>query len=361
MGSGVDDRTAEDATLARIDAARRRPARLRDEFVTSAHGAGGKASAALVEAVFVDAFGTPGPELTDGAVLEVPAGRIAYSTDTFVVNPLHFKGGSIGDLAVNGTVNDLAVSGAQPRWLSAGFVLEEGFGVSELRDLVADMRRAADAAGVAIVTGDTKVVPKGGADKVFINTSGIGIIPDGRQLGASLVCLDDRLVLSGSIGRHGMAVMMARGELAIDADIASDTACVSPLVESLYGAGLTPHWMRDATRGGLGTVVNELAKASNLGIVLDDESIPVDITVAACCDMLGIDPLYVANEGCFVAVLPADQADAAVAALHAAGAGQACVVGRVVADPPGIVAVRNGFGGVRILDMLVGDPLPRIC
>jgi len=311
--------------------------------------------------VFIDAFSSPTPELTDGAVLAVPAGRIAYSTDTYVVNPLRFNGGSIGDLAVNGTANDLAVSGAIPHWLSAGFVLEEGLAIAELRAIVADMRAAADAAGVAIVTGDTKVVPKGGADKVFINTSGIGIIPQGRQLGASLVTPGDVLVLSGPIGAHGMAVMIARGTLAIDADIASDTASVSPLVESLYAGGVTPHWMRDATRGGLGTVVNELAKASGLGVVLDDDSIPVETTVAACCDMLGIDPLYVANEGCFVAVVPAEQADAAVAALHAAGALRASQIGRIAEQPAGIVAVRNGYGGVRILDMLVGDPLPRIC
>ena len=354
--------TNEQAVLARIETARARPARLRDSFVTSAHGAGGKASAALVEAVFIDAFGKPGPELTDGAVFEVPQGRLAFSTDTFVVNPLHFKGGSIGDLAVNGTVNDLAVSGALPKWLSAAFVLEEGFSVDELRAIVADMRRAADAAHVSIVTGDTKVVPKGSADKVFINTAGIGVIPDGRRLGASQVLSDDVLVLSGEIGGHGMAVMMARGELAIDADISSDTACLSPLVEALYAAGVTPHWMRDATRGGLGTVVNELAEAGQgWGVLLDDETVPVDPVVRACCDMLGIDPFYVANEGCFVAVVPSGQADAAVTALRGAGASKACVIGRTVAEPAGIVAVRNGFGGVRILDMLVGDPLPRIC
>jgi len=351
----------EQAVLARIDAARQRPSRLRDKFVTSAHGAGGKASAALVEAVFIEAFGAPGQELTDAAVLNVPRGRIAYSTDTYVVHPLRFPGGSIGDLAVNGTANDLAVSGAQPRWLSVGFVLEEGLAIDELRAIVADMRAAAYVAGVTIVTGDTKVVPRGGADKVFINTSGIGIVPEGRQLGATLVEPGDTLILSGPIAGHGMAVMMARGELAIDADIASDTACLSPLVEAMYDACLTPCWMRDATRGGLGTVVNELAIASGLGIVLDDDAIPVDPTVAACCDMLGIDPYYVANEGCFVAVMPADQAEDAVAALRAKGASQACAIGRVVDDPPGIVAVRNGFGGVRILDMLVGDPLPRIC
>jgi len=351
----------EASALARIEAARGRRIKLREQFITSVHGAGGKASAALVEAVFIDAFGSPSPELTDGAILEVPAGRLAFTTDSYVVNPLRFKGGSIGDLAVNGTANDLAVSGARPRWLSTGFVLEEGLAIDELRAIVADMKAAADKAGMTIVTGDTKVVPRGGADKVFINTSGIGVIPEGRQLGAALVAIGDALVLSGPIGGHGMAVMMARGELAIDAEISSDTACISPLIESLYEAGVSPHWMRDATRGGLGTVVNELARACGLGIVLDDEAVPVDTTVAACCDMLGIDPLYVANEGCFVAVVPAEQADIAAAAMRDAGAPRATVIGRVAADPAGVVAVRNGFGGVRILDMLVGDPLPRIC
>ena len=351
----------EQQVLDRIDAARARPARLRDQFITSAHGAGGKASSALVDALFIAAFGSPGPELTDAAILTVPAGRLAFSTDTFVVNPLRFNGGSIGDLAVNGTVNDLAVSGAKPLWLSAGFVLEEGLAVDDLRAIVADMRAAADKAGVAIVTGDTKVVPRGSADKVFINTSGIGLVPPGRELAASLVTPSDALVLSGPIGNHGMSVMMARGELAIDADIVSDTASLSPLIESLFDSGVTPHWMRDATRGGLATVLNELTKSCALGVVIDDAKLPVDPTVAACCDMLGIDPLYVANEGCFVGVVPSTQAEAAVAALRSAGATQACIIGRVVAEPAGIVAVRNSFGGVRILDMLVGDPLPRIC
>jgi len=251
--------------------------------------------------------------------------------------------------------------GAVPRWLSVGFVLEEGLAIDELRAVVADMRAAADAAGVTIVTGDTKVVPKGGADKVFINTSGVGVVPDGRQLGAALVAPGDALVISGPVGAHGMAVMIARGTLAIDADITSDTACVSPLVEALYAAGVAPRWMRDATRGGLGTVVNELAQACGLGVVLEDASIPVDPTVAACCDMLGIDPLYVANEGCFVSVLPSGHVDDGLVALCAAGASQACVIGHITEEPAGIVAVRNAYGGVRILDMLVGDPLPRIC
>ena len=346
----------------RAEAARRRRPRLTDETVTLAHGAGGKASAALVEAVFIEAFGAPDPsELADAATLDVQPGRLAFTTDSYVVNPIRFPGGSIGDLAVNGTANDLAVSGAVPRWLSAAFVIEEGLPVAELREIVADMREAADRAGVTVVTGDTKVVPKGAADKVFVTTSGIGVVPDGRRLGARLVQPGDRLVLSGPVGNHGMAVLLARGELAIEADIASDTAPLTGLVEAMYAAGVSPRWMRDATRGGLGTVVNELAGASGLGVLLDDDAIPVEPQVRGACDMLGIDPLYVANEGCLVAVVAAADADRAVSALADAGAPAACVIGEIVAEPAGLVAVRNAFGGTRLVDMLVGDPLPRIC
>ena len=352
----------EGAVLARIEAFRRRRPRLTDDTVTLAHGAGGKASAALVDAVFVEAFGAPDPtELTDGAVLDVPEGRLAFSTDSYVVNPIRFPGGSIGDLAVNGTVNDLAVSGAVPRWLSAAFVVEEGLPVAELRAIAADMRAAADRAGVAIVTGDTKVVPRGAADRVFVTTCGIGTIPDGRRLGASLVRPGDRLVASGPIGSHGMAILLARGELDLDADIRSDTAAVNGLVEALYSAGVAPSWMRDATRGGLGTVANELAQAAGLAVIIDDEALVVTPTVRGACDMLGIDPLYVANEGCFVAVVAPDDAAGAVAALRAAGAAHAGVIGEIAEEPAGLVAVRNAFGGTRLVDMLVGDPLPRIC
>lgn len=353
---------SEEEVLERIENFRKRRPRLIDEFVTLAHGAGGKASAALVDAVFVDAFGAPNPgELTDGAVLSVEAGRLAYSTDSYVVSPVRFPGGSIGDLAINGTVNDLSVSGARPKWLSAAFVIEEGLSVAELREIVEDMRVAAERAGVTIVTGDTKVVPKGAADKLYITTSGIGVIPEGRVLGASRVSAGDRVVISGPIGDHGMSVMMARGNLAIEADIHSDSAPLNGLVEALYAAVGDVLWMRDATRGGLGTVTNELAQASGLGVLLDDEALPVRPMVRGACDMLGIDPLYVANEGCFVAIVPPDKADKAVAALRAAGNTEAAVVGEIIAEPAGVVAVRNAFGGTRLVDMLVGDPLPRIC
>ncbi|MDR1430502.1 MAG: hydrogenase expression/formation protein HypE [Propionibacteriaceae bacterium] len=334
-----------------------------DEVITLAHGAGGKASAWLIDEVFISAFGRDNPaELTDAALLAA-SGRLAFSTDSYVVNPIRFPGGSIGELAVNGTVNDLAVSGARPQWLSAAFVIEEGLGMGELSAIVQAMAAAAKRAGVRIVTGDTKVVPRGAADKLFITTAGIGLVPKSRMLGAGRIGAGDAVIGSGPIAGHGMAVLLARGDLALDADIRSDSAPLNGLVEALYAAGepSAVRWMRDATRGGLGTVANELARAAGLGILLDDERIRIDPVVRGACDMLGIDPLYVANEGFFVAVVAADAADAAVRALRGAGADQAGTIGQVIAEPPGIVAIRNAFGGTRLVDMMIGDPLPRIC
>jgi hydrogenase expression/formation protein HypE len=347
--------------LARIEAARRRRPKLAEDTVTLAHGAGGKASATLIETVFIKAFGQPSAELQDAAVLDVPGGKVAFSTDSYVVNPIRFPGGSVGDLAVNGTANDLAVSGAVPKWISAAFVIEEGFPVAELRAIVQDMRAAANKAGVTIVAGDTKVVPRGAADGVFITTAGIGMVPPGRELGADKVKAGDRILASGSIADHGMAVMMARGHLAIEAEIETDSKAVTPLVEALLDAVPDTRWMRDPTRGGLGTVANELAKAAGVGVELQDAAIPVKPMVRGACDMLGIDPLYVASEGCFVAVVPPEAADTALAAVRAAGGDQAALIGSVVAEPQGTVVVRNAFGGARLVDMLVGDPLPRIC
>ncbi|MGZ7023657.1 MAG: hydrogenase expression/formation protein HypE, partial [Ilumatobacteraceae bacterium] len=268
----------------------------------------------------------------------------------------------IGHVAVHGTINDLAVSGARPQWLSAAFVIEEGFPIAELREIVADMSEAAARSGVQIVAGDTKVVGKGAADGVYISTAGVGVIPKGRRLARELVQPGDKVVLSGTIGEHGMAVMLARGDLAIDADIASDTAPLHELVELLLEAAPSTRWMRDATRGGVGTVCNELIKDSPFALILDEASLPVQPQVLGACDMLGIDPLYVANEGKFVAIVAPDEAEAAVSALrsHPQGA-DATIVGEIVAEPQGIVALRTSFGGSRIVDMLVGDPLPRIC
>jgi hydrogenase expression/formation protein HypE len=355
---------AEGEVIERIEAFRRRRPRLRDEIVTSAHGAGGKSSAALVDAVFVEAFRNPLLEsLGDGAVMMLPSGeRVAMSTDSFVVKPLRFAGGSIGHLAVHGTVNDLAMAGAVPSWISAAFVLEEGFPIAELKEIVADMAAAAAAAGVQIVTGDTKVVPQGAADGVFVTTAGIGVVPAGRMLSAQSVRAGDKLLLSGPMGDHGMAVMLARGDLAIEAEISSDTAAVSPLVEALFEAAPSTRWLRDPTRGGVATSCNELAKASGLGVVLDEEHLPVRPVVAGACEMLGIDPLYVANEGKFLAVVAPEEAEAGLAALRALPLGQeAAEIGTIVEEPAETVVLRTGFGGTRIVDMLVGDPLPRIC
>jgi hydrogenase expression/formation protein HypE len=355
---------AEAQVIERIDDFRKRRPRLRDEVVTLAHGAGGKASAALVDAVFVEAFRNPLLEmLGDSAVFTLPSGeRMAMSTDSFVVQPLRFPGGSIGHLAVHGTLNDLAMAGAEPSWISAAYVLEEGFPIAELKEIVADMALAAATAGVRIVTGDTKVVPKGAADGLFITTTGAGIIPPGRELSASSVRQGDKVLLSGTMGDHGMAVMLARGDLAIEADIVSDTAAVSGLVETLLAAAPSTRWLRDPTRGGVGTICNELAQAANVAIVLDEERLPVRPMVTGACEMLGIDPLYVANEGKFVAVVAADEAAAGLEALrsHPLGA-NAAEIGEVLAEPAATVIVRTGFGGTRIVDMLVGDPLPRIC
>ncbi len=354
----------ENLVLQKIEKFRKRRPRLIDDVITLSHGAGGKSSAALVDSVFLEAFRNPELEqLGDGAVLALPSGeRLAFSTDSFVVSPRRFPGGSIGMLAVHGTVNDLAVSGAKPRWLSAAFVIAEGFEIAELREIVADMATAAREAGVILVTGDTKVVPKGAADGLYITTAGIGVIPEGRTLSAASVRPGDRIVLSGTLGDHGMAVMLARGDLNIEADLHSDTAPVNVMVEALLEAAPTTRWMRDPTRGGIGTICNELAQDAGVAVILDELLIPVTPMVQGACEMLGIDPLYVANEGKFVAVVPPDEAEAAVAALRAHPLGHnAAVIGEIVAEPAGIVALRTPFGGSRIVDMLVGDPLPRIC
>ena len=354
----------EAAVLERIEAFRRRRPRFRDDFVTLAHGAGGKASAALIDAVFLDAFGgLERPPLTDAALIALPHGEtLAFTTDSFVVKPLRFPGGSIGHLAVHGTVNDLAVMGAHPHWLSAAFVIEEGFAISELRRVVADMSEAAAMSGVTIVTGDTKVVGRGAADGLYVTTAGIGVIPPGRRLGAELIERGDRVLISGTIADHGMAVMLARGDLALEAELKSDTAPVTELVEALFSAAPSTRWLRDPTRGGVGTVCNELAHDTGLAVVLDESALPIDPAVAGACDLLGIDPLYVANEGKLLAVVAAKEADAAVEALrrHPLGA-NAVLIGDIRAEPQGIVVLRTSFGGTRIVDMLVGDPLPRIC
>lgn len=360
----MTDPGREAEVLARIEAFRRARPRFDDEVITSAHGAGGSATAALVDAVFLEALGGDDRlPLTDAAVLPLPSGeRLAFTTDSHVVQPRRFPGGSLGRLAVHGTVNDLAMVGARPAWLSLGVVLEEGFPVEELRTIVADLAAAAAAAGVRVVAGDTKVVGAGAADGVVLTTAGVGIVPVGRDLDARRVRPGDRVLLSGTLADHGMAVMLARGELALDADVRSDTAPLADLVEVLLAAAPATRWLRDPTRGGLATVTNELAVDAGVAVVLDEAALPVRPTVAAACDLLGIDPLHVANEGKLVAIVAPDEADAALAAVrsHPLGA-EAALVGEVHEAPPGLVVLSTPFGGTRIVDVLVGDPLPRIC
>ena len=360
--SGTTGREA--VVFGRIEAFRRRRPRLLDDVITLAHGAGGKASAALLDAVFLPAFaGEEKRVQTDAAVVTLASGeRLAFSTDSYVVKPLCFPGGSAGHLAVHGTVNDLAMMGARPLALSAAFVLEEGFSIDALREIVADMAEAAAAAGVSIVTGDTKVVDRGAADGMYISTAGVGLIPADRELSADKVSDGDVVLTSGTIGDHGTAVMLARGDLALEADIESDTAPLNDLMESLLAAAPSTRWLRDATRGGVGTVCNELARDSNLTVVLEESALPVRSAVAAACELLGIDPLYVANEGKFIAVVAPDEAEAALAAMQAHPLGRdAARIGDIRAEPPGIVVLLTTLGGTRIVDMLVGDPLPRIC
>ncbi|MBA3605304.1 MAG: hydrogenase expression/formation protein HypE [Acidimicrobiia bacterium] len=354
----------EERVEARIEQRRRAAPRFTDERVTMAHGAGGKASRKLVEGVFVPAFANSAlATLGDAGIVDVCGARVAMTTDSFVVTPVRFPGGSIGELAVNGTVNDLAVSGARPLAITASFILEEGVAATVVRAEATAMAAAATAAGVAVVAGDTKVVERGKADQMYVTTTGIGVLDGRAQLNAASVRVGDRVIVSGPIGDHGVAIMLARGGLDIQADVESDTAPVWPAVDALLAAcGADVRWMRDATRGGVATVLNELALAAEIGIVLDEHAVPVQPAVGAACELLGIDPLYVANEGRFVVVVAPGALDAALAALRSVTVGKgAAVVGDIVADPPGRVLGRTSFGGHRMIDMLVGDPLPRIC
>jgi hydrogenase expression/formation protein HypE len=357
----------EQQVLERIDKARRRRAKLTEERITLAHGAGGKATATLIEALFLEAFRNPLLEpLEDQAVFAVDAvdgARLAFTTDSFVVSPLFFPGGDIGELAVNGTVNDLAVSGARPLYLSASFILEEGFAVADLRRIVASMAAAAAAAGVQVVTGDTKVVGRGKADGCYVTTAGVGVLERPLRLGAATVRPGDVVLVSGPIGDHGITVLLARGELDIEAEVTSDTAPLHGLVARLLdAAGEGVRCLRDATRGGVATICNEVARAADVAVVLEEDAVPVRPAVRGACEILGLDPLYVACEGRLVAVVDGGQAHAALAALRADPLGQgAAIVGRVGDDPPGLVLLKTEFGGTRIVDLLIGDPLPRIC
>jgi hydrogenase expression/formation protein HypE len=341
---------------------RRRP-RLRDDVVTLAHGSGGKATRALVEAVFVEALDNPllAP-LGDSAILEAGGSRLAFTTDSYVVKPIFFPGGDIGELAVNGTINDLAVAGARPLALSAAFVIEEGLAVADLRRIAASIGRAATAAGVPVATGDTKVVERGKADGLYVTTSGVGLLAPGIALGPERVREGDRVLVSGTIGDHGIAVMIARGELELEVELESDTAPVRELAQSLLELGEALRWMRDPTRGGLATALNELAQQAGVAIVLEESALPLRPAVVGTCEILGIDPVYVASEGRLIAVVAAEAADEALSLLRAHPLGaDAAAVGEVRMDPEELVIMETAFGGSRIVDMLVGDPLPRIC
>jgi len=328
------------------------------------HGSGGKMSAALLRERFLPHLGNPYLlRLADAAVLQVPAGEVAVSTDTFVVSPLEFPGGSIGSLAVHGTLNDLAMMGARPLCLTAGFVLEEGLSLDLLDRIIRAMAEAGRAAGVPIVAGDTKVVERGKADGVFINTTGVGLLGDGFRPAPDRARPGDVVVLSAPIGRHGMAIMAAREGIAFDAQITSDSADLGPLVECLrIAVGDSVHTLRDPTRGGLATTLNEIAAASRVGLLIEEAALPVPDAVAGACEMLGLDPLYVANEGVLVAFVAPDAAPGAVAALRAHPLGRdAVILGYARAAHPGLVELRTRIGGSRIVDQLPGEQLPRIC
>jgi hydrogenase expression/formation protein HypE len=335
-----------------------------DKQIAMAHGAGGEATRRLVEGLIQPAFSNPWLDhLSDAAILSPPAGRLAMTADSFVVQPLAFPGGSIGELAINGTVNDLAVSGATPLALTATLILEAGLPAEILRREIEAMAAAARHAGVPIVGGDTKVVEHGKADGLYISTTGVGGLHPQANLGVERVQSGDCVLLSGPIGNHGMAIMLARAELEIEADIQSDTRPLVELVAALMdNVGEAVHWMRDATRGGVATVLNELARDADVRVTISEEAIPVDLPVRGACELLGLDPLQVANEGQFVAIVAADRAEHALAALHNTPGGErACLLGDIERGPMPRVLAKAAYGGMRVVDMLIGDPLPRIC
>lgn len=333
------------------------------ETIQLAHGSGGRLSAELVSRFFLPRFGNEIlNRLEDQAVVDFPQGRLALTTDSFVVDPLFFPGGDIGDLAVNGTVNDVCMSGATPLYLAAAFILEEGLPMATLHRILLSMEKAAKTAGVQIVTGDTKVVNRGCCDKLFITTTGVGRVPEKVNISATNLRPGDKIILSGTIADHGMAILTSREGLSFETRVHSDTASLNGLVEQMLQASPEIHAMRDPTRGGLATTLNEFAAASQIGIVLTEAAIPVKSEVRGACEVLGIDPLYVANEGKLVAVVPEKVADKVVTAMRRHPLGrEALIIGEVVSDNHGMVAMRTALGAHRIVDMPVGEQLPRIC
>jgi hydrogenase expression/formation protein HypE len=346
----------------------RRRVRISDTRINMAHGSGGKAMRDLIEDVFVGAFDNPQlAALEDQATFPLAAfgaygDRLALTTDSYVVSPLFFAGGDIGTLAVAGTVNDLAVSGARPLYLTCGMVIEEGLEIDILRRVAASMRRVADEAGVSIVTGDTKVVERGSADKLFINTAGVGVIPRGVAISASNARPGDVVLINGTLGDHGTAILIARNQLALEADVPSDCQPLASLIATMLAACPGIRCLRDATRGGVAAVLNEFAESSRVSIRIRENTLPLREQVKGACEILGLDPLYLANEGKLIAVVPREAADAVLAAMrtHPAGA-NAAIIGEVIERPAGLVVMQTVFGGERIVDMPIGEQLPRIC
>ncbi|HWD64806.1 MAG TPA: hydrogenase expression/formation protein HypE [Solirubrobacteraceae bacterium] len=356
----------EERILGIIETARSKRAKFRDTHINMAHGAGGKATQTLIEGLFVPAFGDGDgalEEMGDAGILRVAGTDLAMTTDSYVVKPLRFPGGSIGELAVNGTVNDLSVAGAKPQAITVSMILEEGLDAETLKSEVEAIAVAAAGAGVTIVAGDTKVVERGHADQMYICTTGVGQRDPRARLSPGALRPGDRILLSGPIGNHGTAIMLARNEFELDAEIESDTRSLWPAVDALLeAAGHGLRCLRDATRGGVASVLNELARSSGVAIVVDEARVPVDPAVAGAAEILGIDPMYVANEGKLVAFVAPGQAPQALAALRSVPGGeQAAEIGEVRTEPPGMVLVKTSFGGRRVMDQLVGDPLPRIC
>jgi hydrogenase expression/formation protein HypE len=333
------------------------------EEILLGHGSGGKLTARLIETIILPAFRNPALErLDDQAILPFGGARLAFTTDSYVVTPIFFPGGDIGELAVNGTVNDLAMGGARPLYLSLAFILEEGLPIADLERVIQSVRRAAGRAGVDVVTGDTKVVGRGSGDKIFINTSGIGLVPPGIDLSSARVQPGDAILVSGPIGDHGVAILSRREGLEFDGQIESDTAPLHELVAAALAAGPDIHALRDPTRGGVAATLVEIATRRGLGLEVDESAVPVRDAVRGACEILGLDPLLVANEGKLVAFVPEASCERVLQALRAHPLGRdACRIGRVIADHPGFVTLRTPIGGQRILDLPFGESLPRIC
>ena len=327
------------------------------------HGSGGKISHHLTTDFILPTFNNPIlADLDDGAIFTIGKERFAFSTDSYTVDPIFFPGGSIGDLAINGTVNDVTMCGATPLYLSVGLILEEGFPIHDFKRVMEEMGRAAAQAGVKVVTGDTKVVPKGAADKIFINTSGVGTIPEGINVSSKNARIGDKIILSGSLADHGVTILTQREGLTFDTAITSDSAPLNHMVQKMFAAGKSIHALRDTTRGGAGTALNEIAQSSHVGIRIEETKIPVKPEVSGICELLGFDPLYMANEGKLIAFVGPEDADVVLAAMQEDEFGEsACIIGEVVANNPGQVFMETRIGGLRIVDMLAGEQLPRIC